>query len=93
MIAIDYSSLLLQTRAKGRGGEVSHIMGRAILFSYTNYINYIMTAFMLKNKGIPNQVLSRRNGSIHDPINLDNIANTTGRNAAPNQDRPSTVFH
>lgn len=31
--------------------------------------------------------------SIHYPINSDNVANTTCRNAAPNQDRPYTMFH
>lgn len=56
---------------------------------------------MLKNKTIPNRRLSRRTVmmnlsvlvSIHNPIDFNNATNTTGRNAAPKQDRPSTKFH
>lgn len=58
---------------------------------------------MLINKTISIQALSRRIGMvnsnlfllfiIHDPISSDNIASTTGRHAAPNQDRPYTMFH
>lgn len=31
--------------------------------------------------------------SFHNPINLDNIANTAGINADPNQARAFTIFH
>ena len=63
-------------------------------YDFTGISSVLGIIVILKNvKTVPNQTLSRRNGimnenlsvlfSIRDPINSDNIPNTTGRNAAP----------